>query len=108
MILLSTWLVALLLGISEAPTWGWGSAEVIGLLVGAIVVAAGWVVVESRSSQPLIDMRMMRLPPCGRTTWWRCSSASACTPAFAFLPEFLQTPPSAGYGFGVEHHRTRA
>ena len=38
-LLLSAWLVALILGISEAPTWGWGSTSVIGLLIGAVVLA---------------------------------------------------------------------
>ena len=32
-ILLSGWLVALLLAVSEAPTWGWGSSKTIGLIV---------------------------------------------------------------------------
>jgi len=44
--------VALILGISEAPTWGWGSTSVIGLLIVAVVVAVVWVVVESRSAHP--------------------------------------------------------
>ena len=30
-LLLSGWLVALLIGVSEAPSWGWGSPDVIGL-----------------------------------------------------------------------------
>src|SRR5205814_9107761 len=29
--LLTGWLVALLIGVSEGPTWGWGSARVLGL-----------------------------------------------------------------------------
>jgi MFS family permease len=60
-ILLSGWLVALILGISEAPTWGWGSAAVVGLIALAAVLCVAWVVVESRSTHPLIDMKMMRL-----------------------------------------------
>ena len=38
-LLLSAWLVALLVAVSEAPAWGWGSAKVIGLLVAAVVLA---------------------------------------------------------------------
>src|SRR6204780_4031179 len=34
--LLSAWLVALILAVSEAPTWGWTSGKVIGLIVAAI------------------------------------------------------------------------
>ena len=39
-ILLSLWLICLLLAISEAPTWGWLSARVIGLIVLAAVIGA--------------------------------------------------------------------
>ena len=33
-VLLSAWLVALLVALSEAPDWGWGSGRVLGLLAG--------------------------------------------------------------------------
>ena len=42
-VLLSGWLVALLVALSEAPDWGWGSGRVIGLLAAAVVLAAAWV-----------------------------------------------------------------
>ena len=35
------WLVCLLVAVSEAPQWGWGSGRVIGLLVAAVVLAIG-------------------------------------------------------------------
>ncbi|MCU4183355.1 MFS transporter [Acidiferrimicrobium sp. IK] len=99
--LLSAWLVALILGISEAPTWGWASGKVIGLLIGAVALAGAWVIVESRSPQPLIDMRMMRIPAVWTTNLVALLLGIGMYAVFAFLPEFLQTPPSAGYGFGV-------
>jgi EmrB/QacA subfamily drug resistance transporter len=99
--LLSAWLVALLVPISEAPTWGWGSSRVIGLIAIAVVLAAGWVVVEARSSHPLIDMRMMRIPVVWATNLVALLFGVGLFAAFAFLPEFLQTAPSAGYGFGL-------
>src|ERR1700728_3932149 len=43
-VLLSGWLVALLVALSEAPVWGWGSSRVIGLLAAAVVLAVAWVV----------------------------------------------------------------
>jgi EmrB/QacA subfamily drug resistance transporter len=104
--LLSGWLVALLVPISEAPSWGWGSARVVGLLVLAVLLAAVWVTVESRSSHPLIDMRMMRIPVVWVTNLVALLFGVAMYATFAFLPEFLQTPASAGYGFGLSITRS--
>ena len=100
-VLLSGWLVALLVAVSEAPDWGWGSARVLGLLAVAVVLAVGWVVVESRSAHPLIDMRMMRIPAVWTTNLVALLFGVGMYATFAFLPEFLQTPASAGYGFGA-------
>jgi EmrB/QacA subfamily drug resistance transporter len=100
-VLLSGWLVALILGISEAPTWGWTSGKVLGLLVLAVVLGVAWVMVESRSAQPLIDMRMMRIPAVWTTNLVALLLGVGMYAVFAFLPEFLQTPSSVGYGFGV-------
>jgi len=69
-ILLSSWLVALVLGISEAPIWGWGSSSVLSLIAIGIVLAAVWIRVESRSSHPLVDMQMMRVPAVWTTNLW--------------------------------------
>jgi EmrB/QacA subfamily drug resistance transporter len=100
-VLLSGWLVALLVPISEAPDWGWGSARVLGLLAVAVVLAVGWVVVESRSAHPLIDMRMMRIPVVWTTNLVALLFGVGMYATFAFLPEFLQTPAAGGYGFGL-------
>jgi EmrB/QacA subfamily drug resistance transporter len=100
-VLLSGWLVALILPISEAPDWGWTSVKVVGLLVVAIVLAVAWVRVESRSANPLIDMGMMRIPAVWTTNLVALFLGVGMYAVFAFLPEFLQTDPSAGYGFGV-------
>ena len=85
-VLLSAWLVALLVALSQAPSWGWGSARVIGLLAAAVVLAGAWVTAELHAATPLIDMKMMR-----RTAVWTnnlvaCSSAWACTPRSRSCP----------------------
>lgn len=99
-LLLSGWLVALLLAASQAPTWGWGSGKVIGLLVASVVLAALWVTVESRSDHPLIDMKMMRIRAVWTVNLVALLFGVGMYAMFAFLPEFLQTPDAAGYGFG--------
>ena len=99
--LLSAWLVALVLGISEAPTWGWTSKSVIGLLILSVILAAVWILAEARSTHPLVDMRMMRIPTVWTTNLVALLLGVGMYAVFAFLPEFLQTPKSSGYGFGV-------
>ncbi len=100
-ILLSSWLVALLLAISEAPSWGWGSAKVVGLLSAGVVIGVGWVIVEMRSRQSLVDMKMMRLPAVWTNNVVAFLFGMGMYSVMAFLPEYLQSPKSTGYGFGA-------
>jgi len=99
--LLSGWLVALLVAVSEAPQWGWTSGRVIGLFVVTIVVMLAWVRVELHSSVPLIDMSMMRLRAVWTTNLVAFVFGIGLYSAFIFVPEFVQTPSSTGYGFGA-------
>ncbi|WUH89817.1 MFS transporter [Streptomyces sp. NBC_00433] len=99
-VLLSGWLVALLVALSQAPVWGWGSGKVVGLLIAAVVLAYAWVRVEVGSAVPLIDMKMMRLPAVWTNNLVALLFGIGMYATFAFLPEFVQTPKSTGYGFG--------
>ena len=100
-LLLSGWLVALIVPLSEGQQWGWASPKTLGLIAVAIALCAVWVRVELRATQPLIDMRMMRLPAVWTTNLVALLFGAALYSAIAFLPEFLQTPRSASYGFGA-------
>ncbi|RYF58514.1 MAG: MFS transporter [Comamonadaceae bacterium] len=100
-LLLSMWLVCLLLALSEAPKWGWTSGRVIGLLAGAVVLAMAWILVETRAASPLVDMRMMRLPAVWTTNLVALLIGVGMYAFSAFVPQFVQTPPTAGYGFGA-------
>ncbi|MEU6369665.1 MFS transporter [Streptomyces sp. NPDC046931] len=99
--LLSAWLVSLLLPISQAGQWGWGSARVIGLLLAAVVLFALWLFSEARSRGPLIDLRVMRLPAVWTTNAAALLFGAGMYSIWTFLPGFVQTPSSAGYGFGA-------
>lgn len=99
-ILLSGWLVALLVALSEAPLWGWRSAKVLGLIALAVVLAAGWLTAELRAATPLIDMKMMRRKAVWTNNLVALLIGIGMYATFAFLPEFVQTPRAiAGYGF---------
>jgi EmrB/QacA subfamily drug resistance transporter len=100
-VLMSAWLVALLVALSEAPEWGWASGKVIGLLVATVVLVVGWIMSENRAATPLIDMKMMRLTAVWTNNLVALLIGVGMYATFAFLPEFVQTPRSAGYGFGA-------
>lgn len=97
---LSTWLVTLLVAVSEAPGWGWGSPGVLVLFGVTAALIPVWVVVESRATSPLVDMTMMRI----RAVWTTNVSALlfgfGMFAMFTTVPEFVQTPAHVGYGFG--------
>ena len=92
-------LVTLLLAVSQGNKWGWGSPLVVGLLVTALLVGALWVRVETTVAVPLIDMRMMRLRGVWTTNTVAFFVGFSTFASFAFLPQLLQAPPAAGYGF---------
>ena len=66
-----------------------------------MVLLVGWLVAEVRSANPLIDMRMMRLPGVWTTNLVALLYGASMFSVYAFLPQFLQTPTTAGYGFGA-------
>ena len=100
-VLLSGWLVALLLPLSQASIWGWGSVRVVGLFAAAVVLFAAWLLSEARSSSPLIDLKVMRLPSVWTTNTAALLFGAGMYAIWSFLPGFVQTPSSAGYGFGA-------
>jgi MFS family permease len=100
-VLLSAWLVALLLPLSQAGKWGWGSARVLGLFAVAVVLFVLWLLAEARSRSPLIDLRVMRLPAVWTTNTVALLFGAGMYALWSFLPAFVQTPSSAGYGFGA-------
>ncbi len=100
-VLLSGWLVALLLAVSEASTWGWGSPKTIGLIAVAIVILVLWVLAEGRSDHPLVDMKMMRFGGVWTTNLAALLLGFGMYSAFILIPQFVQTAKSTGYGFGA-------
>ncbi|BEP14234.1 MFS transporter [Acidothermaceae bacterium B102] len=99
--LLTGTLVAMLVALSEGSTWGWGSGRTLGLFGAAVLLAIGWVRVELTSASPLVDMKMMRLPAVWTTNLVALLFGMGMYAIIGFLPEFLQTPRAAGYGFGA-------
>jgi MFS family permease len=100
-VLLSGALGALLLGVSEGNRWGWLSAGVLGLFAAAAVLTFAWGAWEWRTADPLVDLRLMRRRPVLTTNLTALAIGFAMFGSFVLIPQLVQTPPSAGYGFGA-------
>lgn len=68
----------LILGLVQGNDWGWASPAVIGSFVAAIVLLAGFVLVSSRHSAPVIDPALLRV----RQVRWANLAALAYNTAF--------------------------
>jgi hypothetical protein len=53
-------LILLVYGLTRAPTVGWTSAETIASFAGFAVLMAAAIVIEQRSSSPLVDLKIFR------------------------------------------------
>jgi len=100
-LLMSGWLVAGLLAVSEGPTIGWGSPWVIGLFLLAVVLVGLWIRSESRSASPLVDMKMMRIPEVWTTNLCAMLFGFGMYVLFTTVPQFVETPTKDHYGFGA-------
>ena len=54
-------LVALVYGLIQGPEFGWSDGAVIAAFVGSVVFFVGWVLVELRQRDPLLDPRLFRI-----------------------------------------------
>lgn len=99
--LMTIGLSAMLLAISQTTTRGWGSPKTLGLILFGAVFTLAWIRVESRSREPLIDMKMMRV----RGVWTTNAAAfllgAGLYASFVVFPQFAQLPKSTGFGFGA-------
>jgi EmrB/QacA subfamily drug resistance transporter len=100
---LSGTLVALLLALTEGPSWGWGSSRVIGLFAISAVCAVAWVLVELHVPEPMVDIRMMLQRVVLFTNLTAIFTGFAMFGAFVLLPTLMQTKPGGNidYGFGL-------
>jgi MFS family permease len=100
-LLMTLGLSAILIAISEATIWGWGSTRTVGLLLGGLAVCALWVAWEIRSRTSLVDMRLMRVRPVWTTNLAAALLGGGMYASFIIVPEFVTEPRSTGYGFGA-------
>src|SRR5262249_47734952 len=80
--------------------WGWSSIGVVSLFCAGAVLFPVWVLVELRVPVPMIDVRMLARRTVLLTNICASISGFAMFGAFVLVPNFVQTAPEHGYGFG--------
>jgi EmrB/QacA subfamily drug resistance transporter len=55
-------LTSLMLGLNKGADWGWASPKVLGLLAGALLLLAVFILIEHRSPAPMLDLSLFRIP----------------------------------------------
>ncbi len=99
--LLGLGLGTLLLGISEGPSWGWGSPWTIGTIVFAAVVLWVWVRCELGSEHPLINLRVFKNPEVLLANLTAIGLGAALYIGLSISSLVAQAPASTGYGMAL-------
>lgn len=99
--LLAGALSSVMLAISRANEWGWGSGRPIALCAASAVLAIGFIAYERRVGEPLIDPRAL-----ARRSMWSANLAVFAVGfslliAFTIVPLLAGYPQSSGYGLGL-------
>ena len=98
--LLAAGLVALMLPLAQASSWGWASAKVIGLLVASVVILGVFVWSQLRISDPLVDLNALRRKPIVLTNLASILFGFALFASFIGTAAYVEAPEASGYGFG--------
>ena len=100
-VLLGLGIAGLIVVLAEGPGWGWGSIVTVGCGIGSAAVLAAWVGWELRARWPLIELRLLRRRPVLAANLTAFLVAVGFYPLGPLVVRFVQTPGSAGYGFGA-------
>jgi predicted MFS family arabinose efflux permease len=99
--LLSLSLVCLLLAISQGRGWGWTSPAILGLAMGAVAFGAAWVLVELRTREPLVELRLALNPLVMSANVTAFLMGMGLFAVSSLVSRYVQAPEEAGYGFGA-------
>jgi EmrB/QacA subfamily drug resistance transporter len=100
-VLMSIGMCCVLIAIAQTTVWGWGDIRTVLLFAAGVAICAGWVLVELRSREPLVDMAMMRIRGVWTTNLAAFLLGAGMYASFIVYPQFAQLPKSTGFGFGA-------
>lgn len=86
---------------SETSLWESHLTVALVLAVIAIVLLAGWTVIERRTREPLVDIRLLRHPAVAGANVAMFIGGIGMYLLLTLITRYAQTPSSTGYGFGL-------
>lgn len=99
--LLSGGLIAFLIALSEGNRWGWGSPPIIWLFALGVSLLLVLVWFEPRHPQPLVDMQLLAQRAVLTPNIVGFLVGFGMFGSFIVIPQFVQMPTEAGFGFGA-------
>jgi predicted MFS family arabinose efflux permease len=80
--------------------WGWTSGRLVGLTAGSLLLLVLWILHERRVKYPLVDLRLLRHRAVLSADVTAVLAGAGMYLLLSLVMRFVQTPASAGYGFG--------
>lgn len=100
-LLLALGMTGLLFALTQGEHWGWGSPRLVALGSVSAVVLAGWALQELRTAHPLVDLRLVRDRTVFAAHLTTMMGGVGMYLLISLVTRYVQTPSSAGYGFGA-------
>jgi EmrB/QacA subfamily drug resistance transporter len=100
-IVLALGLSAVLIAISRANAWGWGSVQTLGLVAVGLVILAGFVAFERGHEAPLINMRTLARPAVLTTDVATLLVGFGLFGTFVLIPQIAELPSGGDVGLGL-------
>jgi EmrB/QacA subfamily drug resistance transporter len=88
-------LFLLMLGLIKGNSDGWGSAKIVALFAGSVVLMVAFVIAELLQDQPMFDLSLFRKPTFGGASLAAFTVSSTMFAMFLYLTLYIQT--SLGY-----------
>ena len=104
-LVLTTALLALLMVISQTDVWRHHTVIAVLVLAGSLILLAGWTVLEARTTNPLVDVRLLRHPAVATANLVMLTGGVGMYLLLSLITRYVQTPAAAGYGFGLDAFR---
>jgi EmrB/QacA subfamily drug resistance transporter len=99
--ILAVGLSAVLIAVSRANEWGWGSDRTLGLIGLGLLVLAAFVAFERRHEAPLINIRTLSRPPVLITDLATLLVGFGLFGTFVLIPQLAELPTGGDVGLGL-------